>query len=564
MLSTKETPEQVRERQVEEVVNVRGTGEAKAGDSVILWRRGIWDRDRENGIVAVGHVVESVRALDLADFFPSRDRPELSSSSTEHAVRIRFETVLTNSPLTRSVLRGSNLGTVARQAEQAHQGVSDHGGMLRPLRISDEHMDTLIDLTSTPLPRALGSPAGWVVRPGTWVSRSELHSVYGGNPRLDATVSRQTANAFLIYHQQFGGVKPYWSGETLLIPGAVQRTGYATTENLAIIGHLLRGVSLRVFELAHRRCLYVGEFLIDQDNPVERWEHHDDEHIVPILRLGQLTGQPKFGFHNPLPQYPPQTRLRLQISCDPPETGSAAGSPKDRSAATDADTPPSEMLRRLVTAFEQDPDALNMVSDLEDSQVLAALVQHAQRRRDLARLEAVINDPATGELNLQKQLETMTWIFGGEFLAEIARRGLHVKHQLDLPLIRPDGSLHVVELKVARIRNLITEYRGGLVLASGVSKAIGQAKNYLVALDENRHQILNDFGIDTRRTSVTIVAGHSAFVGNGITRDQIAETLRTNNTHLSRIEIMTYDQVIANARHAIEATEPRRRQPSRR
>lgn len=554
-LSTRETPEQGREHQVDEVMNVHGTGEVRAGDSVILWRRGLWRRDRDSGIVAIGRVVESVRALDLSDLWPDSRRPDTSPSETKHAVRLRFDTILTSTPLSRRLLHESSLTTFVHQGERIRQGAANFRGRLYPVEVTDADMKALKDLASKPPPQPVDSSSAWVIQPGRWVSRSELHSVYGGNPRLNATMSADTPNAFLI-SRRVDEIRPRWSGDTLLIPGAIQHIKYATTENLAVIGHVLRGMSLRVFELDGRRCMYVGEFLIDQDRPVEHWEPTGDDRIVPILRLTQLNGLLRFEFGQPIPRKLPRIRLRLRISCDPAETRPAAGGHNDQSTSSEEDAPSPETLRRLVRAFERDPHALDVVGELEETQMLAALVQHARRRSDLVRLEAVINDPATGELELQTQLETMTWIFGAEFLTETARRTLHVKHQLDLPLIRPDGSLHIVELKVARIGSLVVEYREGLIPAGIVSKAVGQARNYLVALDENRHQILNDFGIDTRRASVTIVAGHTGFVSNGATPDQIAETLRNHNAHDSRVKVMTYDQLIDNARRAIQATEP--------
>jgi hypothetical protein len=136
-----------------------------------------------------------------------------------------------------------------------------------------------------------------------------------------------------------------------------------------------------------------------------------------------------------------------------------------------------------------------------------------------------------------------------------ARRSLHIKHQLDLTLVRPDGTLHAVELKRARIESLIVAYREGWVLGDVLAKSIGQARNYLVALDENRHQILNDVGIDTRRASITIVAGHSDFVGGGACANEVADMLRRNNSHDPRVKIITYDELMSNARRAMSVTD---------
>jgi hypothetical protein len=84
-------------------------------------------------------------------------------------------------------------------------------------------------------------------------------------------------------------------------------------------------------------------------------------------------------------------------------------------------------------------------------------------------------------------------------------------------------------------------------VGTGVHEAVGQAMNYLCHLDEERDRILTKLHIETRRASVTVLIGHPKFVRDDFTDDQIASTLRTYNSHLSRIEVIHYRDLIENA-----------------
>lgn len=148
----------------------------------------------------------------------------------------------------------------------------------------------------------------------------------------------------------------------------------------------------------------------------------------------------------------------------------------------------------------------------------------------------------------------MTWIFGGEFLPGTARRNLTLRDQLDLALLRPDGTLHGVELKKADVKLLVTGQRNHLIVGPEVNKAVGQSMNYLRELDESRPKILVDLGIDCRRASMTVVIGHTGFVTTDASRRQIDETMRTYNSYLSRVNVTTYDHLIENAQRSLDLT----------
>ena len=85
-----------------------------------------------------------------------------------------------------------------------------------------------------------------------------------------------------------------------------------------------------------------------------------------------------------------------------------------------------------------------------------------------------------------------------------------------------------------------------------VHNAVGQAVNYLVGLDENRLRIQEEFGIETRRASALVLIGHPA-AQPSVPEALVNETLRTLNTHISRVEVLTYKELIENAERSLGA-----------
>lgn len=85
-----------------------------------------------------------------------------------------------------------------------------------------------------------------------------------------------------------------------------------------------------------------------------------------------------------------------------------------------------------------------------------------------------------------------------------------------------------------------------------VHEAVSQSANYLRSTDENVPAIQYNFGIDARRISATVVIGHIDYNTEEMTETAFYQTIRTYNSHLSRIEVITYDQPISSALNALE------------
>ncbi|WP_030816567.1 Shedu anti-phage system protein SduA domain-containing protein [Streptomyces sp. NRRL F-2799] len=195
-------------------------------------------------------------------------------------------------------------------------------------------------------------------------------------------------------------------------------------------------------------------------------------------------------------------------------------------------------------------EAARMMNDLladVDAGMLAQLLELRARQAGLAALRTVVEDPDSSESALHACLKNQEWIFGGAYVAELARRQYTPETILDIPLLRGDGSLHVVELKRANIKDLVIRRSGHLMLGAAAHRAVSQAQNYLRAMDENRPGILAEHRVDTRRASATVVIGHPQYVTGGVTSREIAETLRTYNAHQARIEVITFETLLDSA-----------------
>ncbi|WP_179230601.1 hypothetical protein [Streptomyces sp. CS227] len=78
---------------------------------------------------------------------------------------------------------------------------------------------------------------------------------------------------------------------------------------------------------------------------------------------------------------------------------------------------------------------------------------------------------------------------------------------------------------------------------------------YLVGLDENRERILEEFGVDTRRASAPVLIGHPSSQPE-VSEEESNEALRMHTSHLNRIEVLTYKQLVDSAERALALGEP--------
>ncbi|MFG1842864.1 Shedu anti-phage system protein SduA domain-containing protein [Micromonospora sp. NPDC049175] len=191
----------------------------------------------------------------------------------------------------------------------------------------------------------------------------------------------------------------------------------------------------------------------------------------------------------------------------------------------------------------------------------AAEASVIQRRRDVvAGLQSLALEPATTESAMQAAISRNYWLFGGQYIA-MAPRSIVPLDQYDIPLVSADGSLHVVELKGPAGR-LVREHRGSLIVADEVHEAVSQCLNYLRSLDETGatlqtlRQNEGRPAYDFRRSRATVIIGHpDRAVTDAVSRTRIEQTIRSYNAHLSRIQVLTYADLLDGAERALRFEE---------
>ena len=214
---------------------------------------------------------------------------------------------------------------------------------------------------------------------------------------------------------------------------------------------------------------------------------------------------------------------------------------------------PAVEARRIVAS----PEALALLAADDQGRILLQAAELRRRAARLKELRTVVEDRTAAEADVQRALEGQYWIFGGRFVDEAAHRRLVPGDEVDIPLIRGDGALHIVELKRSMSLKgpLVKRYRDAWVPAAQVHEAVGQAVNYLTGLDENRERIRADFGIETRRASALVLVGHPALHPE-VPEEEVNEALRTFNAHLTRVEVLTYKALVDNAERSLAGDGP--------
>jgi hypothetical protein len=179
-----------------------------------------------------------------------------------------------------------------------------------------------------------------------------------------------------------------------------------------------------------------------------------------------------------------------------------------------------------------------------------------QRRALIAQLRAMAEDPATTETDMQRVMGDSYWLFGGRYVG-IARRNLVPLDQHDVPLVTADGTLHIVELKGPHVPHLVRPHRNHRIVGKEVHEAMSQAVNYLANLDSHGASLTtmyrDTFGLeyDMHRVFATVVIGHPEHV-DGASARQVEQTLRTYNSHLSRVEVITWAMLLDAAERALD------------
>ncbi|AGP30119.1 Shedu anti-phage system protein SduA domain-containing protein [Corynebacterium terpenotabidum] len=233
------------------------------------------------------------------------------------------------------------------------------------------------------------------------------------------------------------------------------------------------------------------------------------------------------------------------VQVDDQDTAEALQRMVDGEAAVDLD------VEKITSAMSLNDDLLTAVLDGDQGRTLMRLKEHDRRSDVLDELEDLIEDPKTVEQDFQDLLQVNPWVFGGEVSRSHALRNISTQDQIDIPIVRGDGSMVIVELKrakAAQIKKTDHEYP---VLSDGVHTAVQQAERYLYVLDKKVNDLQIEQQFDARRATALVVIGVWPDLEDS-EKKLFEESFRIYNSHLARVQVITYDSLLANARRLLD------------
>lgn len=179
----------------------------------------------------------------------------------------------------------------------------------------------------------------------------------------------------------------------------------------------------------------------------------------------------------------------------------------------------------------------------------AAGATYTQQSMAVAHLESLLTEKHS-ESTYQDFFEENSWMFGSRFVGRWPGRQITLGDQQDFILQTADGFFDLIELKLPSDAILRWDPSHKSYYPSPtLSKALGQVQKYLLDVDKDMYRIRSEFALDVHRARAVIVIGQLDHTDDGL-----RQALRTLNSHLNRIEVWTYTQVLAMARAILEYT----------
>lgn len=205
-----------------------------------------------------------------------------------------------------------------------------------------------------------------------------------------------------------------------------------------------------------------------------------------------------------------------------------------------------EIINQLSEIFEQKEDE-GIEDNILDSDALEAesFLAHSRLKSKLDEFSQLI-DEEEREQEYQDFLEQNSWLFGSNYVGKVNFRSITYAEEVDFCLKSVDGYFDVIEIKRPQHKVLKKdESHDNFYPSDRLSKAIRQTQNYIHQIEAEQSNIL-------RRTDLEMLKPRGIIViGNEIDEDK-REDLRIINSHLNRIEVLTYSDLRSVGERLIE------------
>ncbi|MCK9928847.1 DUF4263 domain-containing protein [Frankia sp. Mgl5] len=229
----------------------------------------------------------------------------------------------------------------------------------------------------------------------------------------------------------------------------------------------------------------------------------------------------------------------LLVPLDGPATSTADADPGDIGRAVTALVANTDVL----AALTEDPETVRRLSGLQGALRVAELVAAVDQ------FEEFLSSGINAESTYQTWCENHAWAFGNAYTMRDDVRTIALGDEVDhLMELTANGFRDIFELK--RPDHSVIHWDSShkcYYWSSDVSKTIGQCHRYMDALHEGAAKGLRDHPeVIAYHPTSTIVIGRS----NDWSKDQL-RALHGLNARLKSITVMTYDQLLAQAKQLL-------------
>ena len=214
----------------------------------------------------------------------------------------------------------------------------------------------------------------------------------------------------------------------------------------------------------------------------------------------------------------------------------------------------SPNLSGIITALAErsvELQDLPPLGETDNRRMVASALRAAHRMTALDTLRNLITTNAIEE-DFQKLLDANWWMLGGQYIQKIDKRNWTNEETLDMMLNSADGNYDIIELKRSNVP-LFKKHRKKWIVSSEVNDAVNQAAHYISVIERQRDHFIAKYHIDIYKVRAKVLIGHI----DGENPDEEAQrlALRMYNSHLHRIEVISFDGVVRICDQVIQANQ---------
>lgn len=186
--------------------------------------------------------------------------------------------------------------------------------------------------------------------------------------------------------------------------------------------------------------------------------------------------------------------------------------------------------------------------NIQDQESILHMISLDKKKKALVEFEEIINGNYTHETDITDFLSKNPWLFGSEYIIISGLSKINSANILDLAPKTLDSFIDIVEVKLPTVKMFhFDSSHNNYYQSHHVTKAIAQVTNYINELETNTDSEYIDNTMQIIRPFATILIGSDKELNEGE-----SAALRLINASYHNIRIITYQQLLANAKNSLK------------